>query len=127
PADETDARFSPDGRRVAFVRDFDLHVVDVADGAKRQLTTGGRDDLRHGRADWVYFEEIFNRSWSAYWWSPDSAKIAFLEFDDAEVGTLTMLDDTKSPRKVEVNRYPRAGEPNPRVRLGVVGVQGGPV
>lgn len=127
PGEETDARFSPDGRFVAFVSDFDLHVVDVTDGTERALTTGGRDDLRRGRADWVYFEEIFGRSWSAFWWSPDSSKIAFLEFDDAEVGTLTMLDDTKSPRKVERNRYPRAGEPNPRVRLGVVGVQGGPV
>lgn len=127
PDEETDARFSPDGRFVAFVRNFDLHVVDVTDGTERALTTGGRDDLRRGRADWVYFEEVFGRSWSAFWWSPDSSKIAFLEFDDAEVGALTMLDDTKSPRKVERNRYPRAGEPNPRVRLGVVGVQGGPV
>jgi len=127
PGEETDARFSPDGRLLAFVRDFDLHVVDVADGTERALTTGGRDDLRHGRADWVYFEEIFNRSWSAFWWSPDSTKIAFLEFDDADVGTLTMLDDAKTPRKVERNRYPRSGEPNPRVRLGVVGAQGGPV
>jgi len=127
PGEETDARFSPDGRRVAFVRDFDLHVVDVAGGTERALTTGGRDDLRRGRADWVYFEEIFSRSWSAFWWSPDSTKIAFLEFDDADVGTLTMLNDSKTPREVERNRYPRAGEPNPRVRLGVVGAQGGPV
>lgn len=127
PDEETDAQFSPDGRLLAFVRDFDLHVVDVADGTERALTTGGRDDLRRGRADWVYFEEIFGRSWSAYWWSPDSSKIAFLEFDDADVGTLTMLDDSKTPRKVERNRYPRAGDPNPRVRLGVVAARGGPV
>ncbi|APW63002.1 DPP IV N-terminal domain-containing protein [Paludisphaera borealis] len=127
PGEETLARFSPDGRQVAFVRDHDLYAVDVADPKERALTTGGRDTLRHGEADWVYFEEIFNRSWSAFWWSPDSKKIAFMEFEDAEVGTLTMLDDTESPRKVEVNKYPRAGEPNPRVKLGVVGSQGGPI
>ncbi|MDG3003681.1 DPP IV N-terminal domain-containing protein [Paludisphaera mucosa] len=126
-AEESDPQFSPDGKQVAFVRDYDVHVVDVANPVDRALTTGGKDVLRHGRADWVYFEEIFDRSWSAYWWSPDSQRIAFLEFDDAEVPTLTMLHDEDSPRQVEVNRYPRSGEPNPRVRLGIVAAQGGPV
>ena len=64
-------------------------------------------------ADWVYFEEIFNRRWPAFWWSPDSKQIAFMEFDDAAVGTLTMLDDTGSPRKVEQNQYPRVGRAEP--------------
>ena len=50
-----------------------------------------------------------------------------MEFDDAPVGTLTMLDDTGSPRRVEQNRYPRSGEPNPRVRLGIVDAGGGAV
>lgn len=126
-AEETDARFSPDGKRVAFVRDYDLHVVDVEAPAPRALTEGGSTDLRRGRADWVYFEEIFDRSWSAYWWSPDSRRIAFMEFDDAQVPTLTMLHDEESPRQVEVNRYPRSGESNPKVRLGVVAAEGGPV
>ncbi|WP_337176479.1 DPP IV N-terminal domain-containing protein [Paludisphaera sp.] len=126
PAEETDPRFSPDGKRVAFVRDYDLHVVDLEGGPARALTTGGSTDLRRGRADWVYFEEIFGRSWSAYWWSPDSRRIAFMEFDDAHVPTLTMLHDQESPRRVEVNRYPRAGDPNPKVRLGIVAAEGGP-
>lgn len=120
-------RFSPDGRSIAFIRGFDLHVVDIATSAERALTTGGTDTSRHGIADWVYFEEIFNRRWPAYWWSPDSKSLAFMEFDDASVGTLTMLNDTASPRKVEQNRYPRSGEPNPKVRLGIVGAGGGPV
>lgn len=128
PGDETDPQFSPDGKRVSFVRNYDLHVVEVDNPVDRALTTGGKDDLRRARADWVYFEEIFDRSWSAYWWSPDSQRIAFLEFDDAEVPTLTMLhDEDSSKRTVEVNRYPRSGEPNPKVRLGIVSAAGGPV
>ncbi|MGC8643865.1 MAG: DPP IV N-terminal domain-containing protein, partial [Isosphaeraceae bacterium] len=127
PGKEEHASFSPDGRSVAFVRDYDLHIVDIARPAERALTTGGTETLRHGVADWVYFEEIYNRQWSGYWWSPDSKRIALMEYDDGPVGTLTMLNDTTNPRKVEQNRYPRAGEPNPRVRLGVVDAAGGAV
>jgi dipeptidyl aminopeptidase/acylaminoacyl peptidase len=127
PGEEQYARFSPDGHSVAFVRNHDLYVVDIADPKERALTSGGTGILRHGIADWVYFEEIFNRHWPAFWWSPDSKRLALMEFDDSSVGALTMLDDTHSPRKVEQNKYPRAGEPNPRVRIGIVDAGGGPV
>jgi dipeptidyl aminopeptidase/acylaminoacyl peptidase len=126
PGEEQYAKFSPDGRSVAFIRDHDLYVVDIADSKERALTTGGTETLRHGLADWVYFEEIFNRHWPAFWWSPDSKRLALMEFDDSSVGALTMLDDTRSPRQVEQNKYPRAGEPNPRVRIGIVDAGGGP-
>ncbi|QEH36850.1 Prolyl tripeptidyl peptidase precursor [Aquisphaera giovannonii] len=127
PGSEEYAEFSPDGRSVAFIRGFDLHVVDIENPKERALTTGGTDLVRHGIADWVYFEEIYNRRWPGFWWSPDSRRIAFMEYDDGPVGTLTMINDTFSPRKVEQNRYPRSGEPNPRVRLGVVDAAGGAV
>jgi dipeptidyl aminopeptidase/acylaminoacyl peptidase len=119
--------FSPDGKAVAFVRDFDLYVVEIANPTERRLTTGGRDDLRHGHADWVYYEEIFNRRWPAFWWSPDSKRIAFMEFDDAGVPFHTVMDDTSSPRRVERTHYPRSGEPNPKVRFGIVPSAGGPI
>ncbi len=97
PGREQFPQFSPDGKSVAFVRDFDLYVVDIAGPTERRLTTGGRDDLRHGHADWVYYEEIFNRRWPAFWWSPDSKKLAFMEFDDAGVPLHTVMDDTVTP------------------------------
>ncbi len=127
PGREQWPKFSPDGKQVAFLRDFDLYAVDVATASEHRLTTGGRDDLRHGHADWVYYEEIFNRRWPAFWWSPDSKQIAFMEFDDAGVPFHTVIDDTSSTRKEEKTHYPKAGEPNPKTRFGVVAATGGPV
>lgn len=129
PEVEELASFSPDGRFVAFVRDFDLYVVDVETRTERALTTGGSDTLRNGKNDWVYFEEVFGRSWRAYWWSPDSSLIAFLQTDSSEVFDFTITDDRRNEadgrQRVEVSRYPRTGEPNPTVRLGIVTVGGG--
>ncbi len=127
PGREQFPQFSPDGKSIAFARDFDLYVVDIAEPTERRLTTGGRDDLRHGHADWVYYEEIFNRRWPAFWWSPDSKKLAFMEFDDAGVPLHTVMDDTATPRRLEQTHYPRSGEPNPKVRFGVVASAGGPI
>jgi dipeptidyl-peptidase 4 len=127
PGHEGWPQFSPDGKSVAFVRDYDLYAVDVDKGTEHRLTTGGQVDLRHGHADWVYYEEIFNRRWPAFWWSPDSKQIAFMEFDDAGVPYHTVLDDTASPRREERTHYPRSGEPNPKVRFGVVARDGGDV
>ena len=127
PGHEGWPQFSPDGKSVAFVRDYDLYAVDVDKGTEHRLTTGGQVDLRHGHADWVYFEEIFNRRWPAFWWSPDSKQLAFMEFDDAGVPYHTVMDDTASPRREERTHYPRSGEQNPKVRFGVVAKDGGAV
>ena len=67
PGREQWPQFSPDGKFIAFVRDYDLYAVDIASQSERRLTTGGREDLRHAHADWVYFEETSsNRHWPAF-------------------------------------------------------------
>ncbi len=121
------ATFSPDGRLVAFVQDFDLYVADVQRGTCRRLTSGGSSTYRQGKADWVYFEEIYQRDWKAFQWSPDSQYLAFQVFDDESVAPYAVLDDAAPQQRVEQERYPRAGEPNPRVKLAVVPAAGGAV
>ena len=124
PEPEELTEFSPDGRLVSFVRDNDLWVVDVETATERALTTGGSDILRHGKAAWVYFEEVFHRDWKAYWWSPDSRRIAFLQTDSEPVPDFTIVGSAPFELDIETTRYPRPGEPNPRVRLGLVSIAG---
>jgi dipeptidyl aminopeptidase/acylaminoacyl peptidase len=127
PGREELTSFSPDGKFVAFVRNHNLYVVDLATQTERALTTDGTGVISNAKADWVYFEEIFNRSWKAYWWSPDSKSLVFMRFDDAAVPKFTVVDHTQRQQKPEVTPYPKAGAPNPVVKLGVVSVGGGPV
>ncbi len=127
PGQEELNSFDPGGKFVAFVRDKNLYVVDVATQTERALTTDGGGLISNGRADWVYYEEVFGRRWKTYWWSPDSSAIAFMQFDDAPVNEFTVVNNTKRKQEVEETPYPRAGEPNPNVRIGVVTTAGGPV
>ena len=127
PGVEEIPTFSPGGGAVAYVRNHDLHAVTTDPGGGLQqhaLTSGGTESVRRGEADWVYREEIFNRSGKAYWWSADAKNIAFLEFDDTPVPVHTVMNDGASPRKIEPTPYPRAGEANPRVRLGISAING---
>ena len=118
-----DAKISPDGHWVSFLRGHDLWAVSVAGGPPRQLTTGGTEELRNAELDWVYPEELDLHT--AYWWSPDSSKIAFLQLDERSVEKYP-LPDLLSVRGSEIEeRYPVAGSPNPVARVGVVSVASG--
>ncbi|MCL5279040.1 MAG: S9 family peptidase [Planctomycetes bacterium] len=128
PGREKYATFDPQGRFVAFVRDSNLYVVDVVTRTERALTTDGGGTVRNGEADWVYFEEVFSRQWKVFWWSPDSSAIAFYRTDNAPVPKFTVVNNVpQQQQQVETTAYPRAGESNPEVKLGIVSVAGGPV
>lgn len=117
--------FAPDGKRIAFVRGGNLFAVDIAGPVERQLTADGGSDVLNARGDWVYEEEIFNRDGKSYWWSPDGKQIAFLRFDDAPVRKFNIVDLQPARAKLETYPYPKAGDPNPLVTIGVVSATGG--
>ncbi len=120
-----DAKISPDGRWASFLRAHDIWVVSVAGGAPRQLTRGGSEERRNGELDWVYPEELDMHT--AYWWSPDSARIAFLQLDESHVEKYPLVDELSPKGDVTEERYPVAGSPNPVARVGVVAATGGEV
>ncbi len=122
-ADIEDPQFSPDGKWVSYVRDFNLWLANVATGASKSLTTGGSQEILKGQLDWLYPEEL--ELGSAYWWSPDSSKIAYYEMDERPVGRYPLVDMSSSIGAIEYERFPQAGEANPIVRVGVVSVDGG--
>jgi dipeptidyl-peptidase-4 len=123
---EENAEFSPDGKKIAFTRENDLWVLDLATGAETRLTTTGSDSLLNGVLDWVYMEELFSRGdTKAYWWSPDSKRIAFLQFDESPVPAFPIVDFIPVHNTTETQFYPKAGDPGPIVRVGVLDLAGG--
>ncbi|HEY8227950.1 MAG TPA: S9 family peptidase [Pyrinomonadaceae bacterium] len=127
PDEEVGEEFSPDGRMVSFVRGNNLYVEDLSmQRRERALTTDGSTKILNGRLDWVYQEEIYGRgNFGAYWWSPDSSMIAYLRIDESPVPEFTVVDHIPYDQRIEETPYPKAGDPNPIVKLGVVNAVGG--
>ena len=111
------AKLSPDARQVAFVRENNLFVTDLTTGAERQLTTDGSADIINGTSDWVYEEELGLRD--AFRWSPDGRRIAFWRFDQSAVPAFPIVDESGLYPRIDTLRYPKAGEKNSVVRVGV--------
>jgi dipeptidyl-peptidase 4 len=127
PDEEVGEAFSPDGRMVSFIRGNNLYVEDLSmQRRERALTSDGSPKLLNGRLDWVYQEEVYGRgNYGAYWWSPDSTRIAFLQIDEHPVPDFVVVDHIPYDQRVEDTPYPKAGDPNPIVKLGVVNAAGG--
>jgi dipeptidyl-peptidase-4 len=113
---------APDGKHVAFVADWNLWVAPTdGNSPPRALTTAGNENLLHGRLDWVYQEEVYGRgNFGAFWWSPDSTRLAYLVIDESRVPTYVVTDHRQVHPVNEAWRYPKAGDPNPVATLHVV-------
>jgi dipeptidyl-peptidase 4 len=116
---------SPVFNAVGFVSRNELWVADFATQQVRQLTFDASDTIRNGKADWIYFEEVFDRSWQGYRFSPDGLHIAYQQFNDTNVPTFSVIDHSNVDQSVETENWPQAGDTNPTVRLGVVSATGG--
>jgi dipeptidyl-peptidase-4 len=112
------ATFSPDGTKIAFVRQNNLFMVDLNTMAERQITTDGKwNNIINGMCDWVYEEEFSFAK--AFFWSPDSRKIAFYTFDESKVPEYNMQMWGKLYPTDYRYKYPKAGEPNSAVSISV--------
>lgn len=120
--EEKNPRLSPDAKYLAYTRSNNLYALDLDAGLEFKLTDDGSETVYNGWASWVYFEEILGRGsrYAAFWWSPDSRRIAFLRFDDSPVPTFPIFRAEGPHGKLEIQRYPKSGDPNPKIRLGVV-------
>lgn len=125
PSPEKSVTFSPDGRWVSFIRDNDIYAIDWRNDSLSRLTFGATDTLLNGPLSWVYWEEIYDRKSLPYCWSPDSRCIAYLQTDDSPVSVSTFVHFRPATQRVVRQRYPKAGQTNPRVRLGVVDISSG--
>jgi dipeptidyl-peptidase-4 len=127
PAPERTPRFSPDGRWVAYTRDNNLFGYDLDGSVEHQYTSDGSETILNGYSSWVYMEEILGRetAHAAFWWSPDSSRLAFMRFDDSPVPVFPIYHAKGQHGELERQRYPKVGDPNPYVQMGIVTVSDG--
>ena len=128
PDPSGDPKFSPDGTRLAYVRKHNLYVRPTGGGQEKALTrpTGDKEkdeNLLNGEVDWVYAEELEVRS--NYFWSPNSKELVYLQMDETNVPTYPIVNWMPTHPNAEMEKYPKAGDANPAVQLGVVGTDGG--
>src|SRR5512140_3510298 len=120
PAEEKCASFSPDGKKIAFVRANDMYMYDIHGQRELRLTSDESDSVLNGTLSWVYWEEVFGRHDTGYWWSPDSRAIAYFSTDETGVSVQHYVDVQPWTPRVLRQRYPKVGQKNPVVRIGIV-------
>jgi dipeptidyl-peptidase-4 len=115
--------YSPDYKHFAYVKDYDLYIANTENGIEKRLSQGGNENLLNGRPDWVYPEEFFQLT--AYWWSPDSRKLAYYQFDEHEVYKHPFVHELNYKAELELQSYPKTGDTNPTVKLFIVDIETG--
>ena len=116
-------KFSPDGKRVAYVRqDNNLYMHDFESGRERKLTTTGSGTVSNGHFGWLYEEEL--TGYDGYRWSPNSESIAYWEEDESMVPEFSMINELGQYPSIEKIRYPKAGETNPTLKIGIIRIKG---
>ena len=125
--DEVNTRFSPDGKKIAYTKNKDLYVYDLVNNKETRFTFDASDKIYNGYSSWVYMEEILGRPsrYAAFWWSPDGNKLAYLRTNeiDVPVFTLNRLDEADGIHGlIEATPYPKPGDPNPKVKMGIADV-----
>lgn len=127
PKEAQNPTHSPDRKMIAYTLHNNLFVKDLAAGTTRQLTSDGSSTIKNGYASWVYFEEILGRRsrYRAFWWSNDSRSIAYMRFDDSEVPVFPIYVIKDQHGYLEKEHYPKPGDPNPKVKVGIADVVNG--
>jgi dipeptidyl-peptidase-4 len=115
--------YSPDFSQFAYVKGFDLYVTNTVTGNEKRLTFDGNLDTFNGRPNWVYPEEFSQRD--AYWFSPDSRMLAYYRSDESAVHKYPIVNDLTAEAELELQSYPKAGEPNPTVVLRIIDIATG--
>ncbi len=125
--EEKNPTFSPDSNYVGYTKNNNLYTYNLITNKETQLTTDGNSTTLNGYASWVYYEEIFGRPtrYRAFWWSPDSRKLAYIHFDESMVPMFPIYVSEGQHGYLEQTRYPKAGDKNPEVKIGIVNPDGG--
>jgi dipeptidyl-peptidase-4 len=121
--EERDPAFSPDGTKLAYLKENNLHVHDIRTGLVAQLTDQGTEHVLVGRFDWVYEEEFDIRT--GFFWSPDGEHIAYFQVDEEATPEFPIVDFIPVRNELQPVRYPKPGDGNSIVSIGVVSTEGG--